>query len=62
MEQPAGVKLDLDYLEDKTRYAMSVPTCVIAKWELAALVEIAREAERRAAGGCLENGSGGRSP
>lgn len=39
-----AVKLDLDYLEDKTRYAMSTPTTVIAKAELAALVKIVRAA------------------
>ena len=38
------MKLDLDYLEDKTRYALSAPTTVIAKAELAALVKIARAA------------------
>jgi hypothetical protein len=39
------VKLDLDYLEDKTRYAQSTPTTAITKEELALLVRIAKAAQ-----------------
>jgi hypothetical protein len=40
----SDVKLDLDYLEDKTRYAQSTPTTALSKWELALLISIAKAA------------------
>ena len=43
--------LDLDDLENKTRYAMTVPTCVVTKAELAALVAIAQAAVLQCADG-----------